>query len=106
MIKLYNSTESEELSHEPVKVHMDGRTFEVPAGTTLRIKPGESITLMPGQYHSFWGEPGYGQVLVGEVSECNDDSADNRFYENIGRFPEIEEDEPPVYLLCNEYPKA
>lgn len=106
MIKLYNSTESEELSHEPVKVHMDGRTFEVPAGTTLRIKHGESITLMPGQYHSFWGEPGYGQVLVGEVSECNDDSADNRFYENIGRFPEIEEDEPPVYLLCNEYPKA
>ena len=31
---------------------------------------------------------------------------DNRFYEPIGRFPEIEEDEPAYRLLCNEYPKA
>ena len=24
----------------------------------------------------------------------------------VGRFPEIEEDEAPYRLLCNEYPKA
>ena len=41
-----------------------------------------------------------------EVSMTNDDCADNRFYEPQGRFPEIEEDEAPLYLLCNEYPKA
>ena len=45
-------------------------------------------------------------VLLGEVSMLNDDNTDNRFYENIGRFPEIEEDEVPYRLLCSEYPKA
>ena len=42
-------------------------------------------------------------VLVGEVSMVNDDNLDNRFYEPIGRFPEIEEDEPPLYLLVGDY---
>jgi len=37
---------------------------------------------------------------------CNDDNGDNRFYLPAGRFPEIEEDEPPYRLLCNEYPAA
>ena len=51
-------------------------------------------------------EEGSGDVLLGEVSMCNDDENDNRFYEPIGRFPEIEEDEEPYRLLCTEYPKA
>lgn len=50
-------------------------------------------------YHTFWGESGKGKILVGEVSKVNDDRVDNRFYEPVGRFPEIEEDEPPLYLL-------
>ena len=33
----------------------------------------------------------------------NDDTRDNRFLEPLGRFPAIEEDEEPLYLLCNEY---
>jgi D-lyxose ketol-isomerase len=45
-------------------------------------------------------------VLVGEVSKVNDDRTDNRFLEEVGRFPEIDEDEPAKYLLCNEYPPA
>ena len=49
-------------------------------------------------------EPGTGAVLIGEVSQCNDDNTDNRFNPPAGRFPEIEEDEPPYRLLCNEYP--
>ena len=32
----------------------------------------------------------------------NDDTKDNRFYKPVGRFPEIEEDEPPIHLLGNE----
>jgi len=44
--------------------------------------------------------------LVGEVSECNDDYTDNRFYEEVGRFPAIEEDEPPLYYLVNDYPQV
>lgn len=37
---------------------------------------------------------------------CNDDENDNCFYEQMGRFPEIEEDEPPYRYLCTEYPAA
>ena len=44
--------------------------------------------------------------LIGEVSMCNDDDNDNYFYESVGRFPEIEEDEKPYRLLCNEYDKV
>jgi hypothetical protein len=36
----------------------------------------------------------------------NDDHTDNVFVEPIGRFPDIEEDEPPLRLLATEYPKA
>ena len=57
-------------------------------------------------YHDFEVEEGTGPVLLGEVSQCNDDNVDNRFYEKMGRFPEIEEDEAPYRLLCNEYPEA
>lgn len=72
----------------------------------MELKNGQSITLWPHQYHEFHVVPGSGSVLIGEVSQCNDDENDNRFYEKIGRFPEIVEDEPPYRLLCNEYPAA
>lgn len=105
MIKLYNSTEDEQLADTDVVVTMDGIRYTFPAGHVVCLKPGESITLTRGLYHRFWGEEGKGTVLVAEVSMCNDDAADNRFYDQIGRFPEIEEDEAPVHLLCNEYRK-
>ena len=48
-----------------------------------------------------------GPVLLGEVSQCNDDANDNRFNPVLeGRFPAIEEDEAPYRLLCTEYPAA
>ncbi len=50
-------------------------------------------------------EKGSGDVLIGEVSMCNDDFNDNFFLEPIGRFPKIEEDEMPYRLICSEYPK-
>ena len=88
-----------------VLVNSDGRSYYVKAGTGVELKPGESITLWPHQYHDFDVKEGTGDVLIGEVSMCNDDNTDNRFYEEVGRFPEIEEDEKPYRLLCNEYPK-
>ena len=57
-------------------------------------------------YHDFAVEEGTGAVLLGEVSQCNDDNTDNRFNPPVGRFPTIEEDEAPYRLLCNEYPAA
>ena len=78
----------------------------VPAGSLVKLRPGESIYIQQRLYHDFVVEPGTGPVLLGEVSQCNDDNTDNRFAEPIGRFPTVEEDEPPYRLLCNEYPKA
>ena len=106
IIKMYNSTKDGDFADTPVTVYSDGRTYEIPAGGTVTLKPGESITLKCGQYHKFWGEKGTGKILVGEVSKVNDDRVDNRFHEPTGRFPEIEEDEEPLYLLGNEYPIA
>ena len=106
IVEVYNCDENEGLADTPVTVTTDGYTYTVPAGTKLCLKPGESITLPPRQYHAFWAEKGSGKVLIGEVSMVNDDNTDNRFYETMGRFPKIEEDEAPLYLLCNEYPKA
>lgn len=105
IVEVYNSTPDERLADSEVNVHIDGRSYFVPAGTKIRLAPGESITLPPRQYHAFWAEKGHGKVLIGEVSMVNDDNCDNRFYEPQGRFPTIEEDEPPIYLLCNEYPR-
>lgn len=106
LITVYNSTENGEFADTDVKVNCDGREFTVPAGTQVRLQPGESITVYPYMYHDFHVEEGTGAVLLGEVSMCNDDENDNRFYEPIGRFPAIEEDEPAYRLLCNEYPAA
>ena len=107
LIRVYNSLPDEEIDYETdVTVHVDGRTYTVPAGTQIKLIPGESIMIQPHLYHDFEVEKGSGTVLLGEVSQCNDDSNDNRFNPPVGRFPEIEEDEPPYRLLCNEYPEA
>ena len=102
---LYNATEDEQLADTPVKIFSDGRCYTVPAGETVVLKPGQSLSLYPYYYHEFVIPEG-GPVLIGEVSMCNDDNTDNRFLNPLGRFPTIEEDEPPYRLLCNEYPKA
>ena len=106
LIHVYNDDGEGGLADTPVEVNSDGRTYRVPAGTAVELAPGESMTLWPHQYHDFDVKPGTGDVLIGEVSMCNDDNTDNRFYEPVGRFPEIQEDEEPYRLLCNEYPPA
>ena len=103
---LWNCGENEELADTDVEVFRDGCRYTVPAGSRVVLKPGESLTLYPYTYHDFAVEEGTGYALIGEVSMCNDDNNDNRFYEPIGRFPTIEEDEPPYRLLCNEYPQG
>lgn len=103
VLQLYPSTPDGDLADTPVTVSTDGVLRTVPAGGKIVLGPGESITLPTGLYHSFWAEGS--RVLVGEVSLVNDDNTDNRFYEPIGRFPTIEEDEPPLYLLVKDYPR-
>lgn len=84
-----------------VKVYCDGIARTMAAGSKLRLTPGESVTLMPNHWHSFWGEGA--DVLVAEVSTVNDDRTDNIFREPVGRFAEIEEDEVPLHLLVADY---
>ena len=100
-IQLYASTEDEELSDEDFEVSIDGIKHTLKAGDTVTLKSGESICLEPFIYHRFWAEGG--TTLVGEVSLVNDDNTDNRFYQEVGRFPEIEEDEAPLHLLVGDY---
>jgi D-lyxose ketol-isomerase len=92
------------LSDREVVISCDGVARTLPPRGRIVLKPGESVTLLPRIYHTFYGAPGRGRVLVGEVSRTNDDDTDNRFLEPLGRFPEIEEDEAAYRLLCNEYP--
>jgi D-lyxose ketol-isomerase len=103
MVQLYNSLPDGEYADTPVEITTDGHRFQVEAGGIVRVSPGESITLMPGQYHCFWAEEGTGRILLGEVSTVNDDRVDNRFHDYGGRLPDIEEDEKPRYLLFKDY---
>ncbi|MDB4053505.1 D-lyxose/D-mannose family sugar isomerase [Octadecabacter sp.] len=82
-------------------VYCDGIKRDFTAGEKLHLAPGESVTLMPGDWHAFWGDGG--DVLIGEVSTVNDDETDNIFREPIGRFANIEEDVDPKHLLVSDY---
>lgn len=94
------------LEDREVQVSCDGVLKTIPAKAQIVLAPGGSITLPPRLAHQFFGQPGHGKVLVGEVSKTNNDSNDNCFINGAGRFPTIDEDEPPYRLLCNEYPSA
>ncbi|HXI70035.1 MAG TPA: D-lyxose/D-mannose family sugar isomerase [Verrucomicrobiae bacterium] len=86
---------------EVFSLHRNGKEVEVRSGEPLILEAGERVTIIPGVYHAFWPESK--EAIIGEVSMANDDANDN-FYVNpaIGRFPSIEEDEPPVARLLWE----
>ena len=92
-------------AQKSIHVKIDSIEHTFAPGEKVALAPGESICLTPGNYHKFYGESGKGMVLVGEVSSVNDDNTDNIFVEPLARFPEIEEDEAPIHLLVNDYPK-
>ncbi|MCF6304894.1 MAG: D-lyxose/D-mannose family sugar isomerase [Rhodobacteraceae bacterium] len=103
-IKMFASDASGHIAHKSdVHVISDGQALVQKAGEILLLEPGQSVTLMPGNWHEFWGEGG--DVLIGEVSTVNDDQNDNIFEAPIGRFADIIEDEPPLYLLVSDYDK-
>ena len=104
MVSLNNALSDTEIdTKSPVTVTMDGQTRTVAAGKPIRVRPGESITLMPRQFHRFWTEPGTGRVLLGEVSTVADEEEDNNFIYHGDRIPGIEEDARPRYLLFADY---
>ena len=106
ILELWNAEPDTEQVDEvnEVIVSIDGIERTVSPGEKVILEPGESITLPPFMYHRFYAAPGGGMVLGGEVSRVNDDARDNRFLQPLPRFPAIEEDEQPLFLLCTEYP--
>ena len=103
IIWLNNSDEKGDFADTDVVVSIDGRTTTVAAGGSVLLKPGESITLLPGQYHSWMAEKGTGKVMLFEVSAVNDDWVDNRFHSAGERVPVIEEDTRPTHLIFADY---
>lgn len=103
---MYNSTSSEEIDRiSDVEVVMDGVKKTFKAGTTIELNPGQSITLTPRIYHMWQAKKGLGKIMLFEVSSTNDDSTDNRFYENIPRMSQVEEDIDSDVLLVSDYEK-
>ena len=102
VLELFAGNEDGSINREAdVTVPVDGELRTLAAGGHLKLDPGESVTLMPGVWHAFWAEGK--DCLIGEVSTVNDDLTDNVFEQPIGRFADVEEDEPPVHLLVSDY---
>jgi D-lyxose ketol-isomerase len=80
------------INHDPIYVK---------SGDVIKLEAGSRVTLVPGVYHEFY--PVSGECIIGEVSTANDDAHDNFFLnQNVGRYPGIEEDEPPVVGLLSD----
>ena len=82
-------------------IQINGEMRLVKSGDFIDLTSGERITLVPGIYHEFSCTTD--ECIIGEVSTANDDLSDNYFIDpNVGRFPEIEEDEAPIVKLVSE----
>lgn len=104
-VYLWNTDANGKQLETDVVVSMDGIACTFKAGEEILVYPGNSISLTPHMAHIFGPKPGCGDLIVGEVSKVNDDNTDNYFLEPTYRFSEIEEDEPVLHPLCNEYAK-
>ena len=104
VVQVYNAGSNESFAQTPVRISCDGVVKTISAGGSVILRPGESLTVTPDIYHSFYAAEG--PALIGEVSSANDDDNDNRFHVAIPRYSSIQEDELPFRLLCNEYPIA
>ena len=102
VMKFYNAKEDGAVDYESdVTVYSDGLKMVVKAGEEVVIPRGNSVTITPRMYHIIAAKNG--ALIAGEVSSVNDDKTDNYFAEPVSRFADIEEDEAPLYPLCNEY---
>jgi D-lyxose ketol-isomerase len=100
-IELWKGHPKQTQKGETFPVQRNGENVEVRSGEPIVLEPGERVTIVPGVYHAFWPESS--EAVIGEVSTANDDANDNFFVDqNIGRFPEIDEDEKPLVRLLWE----
>ena len=102
-IRLYNTTPEGALDIESdVFVRQDGILHHYRPGEPVYILPGNSITLPPRLAHCFGPKAG-APLIVGEVSQINNDLTDNIRFEQVPAPEPVEEDEAILYPLCTEY---
>lgn len=105
-MRFYLKKEDGSVDYESdVTYYSDGIPCVAKAGELVYITRGNSVRLVPYVNHTFGAKMGDGPLIAGEVSKVNDDNTDNYFAEPTARFADIEEDEPVLYPLCNEYDK-
>jgi D-lyxose ketol-isomerase len=101
VVQVWQGLPGEAKAGEVFELKVNGEARRVASGEMVRLNSGERVTLVPGIYHEFWPETD--ECVIGEVSTKNDDAHDNFFVDpNIGRFPEVEEDEPPLVKLVSD----
>jgi hypothetical protein len=100
-IEVWNGVPDNFHEGQPFSLKRNGRPVNVTNGEILKLSAGERITLEPGIYHAFWPLSDY--AILGEVSTSNDDLNDNFFVDpKVGRFSQIEEDEPAEVSLVSD----
>ena len=105
-IKLYNTVGGKAVD-TPIEIYQDGIKHTYQPGEEVLIYPGNSISITPGIAHTFGPKPGTGDLICGEVSKINDDNVDNYHIElQPQQYANIEEDEPILHPLCNEYDRV
>ncbi|MBP2832901.1 D-lyxose/D-mannose family sugar isomerase [Aquimarina sp. U1-2] len=83
------------------QIKVSGNLQTITSGEIITLQAGERVTLVPGVYHEFY--PISNACIIGEVSTANDDLNDNFFVDpEIGRFSDIEEDEPAIVKLISD----
>ncbi len=91
----------EETQGKPFTLSINNEDRVVKAGEPLTLHAGERVRMVPGLYHQFYPESE--ECIIGEVSMANDDRNDNDFVSpEVGRFPNIDEDEAPLVRLISD----
>jgi len=101
MVQLWKSDPFKDNSAGVLKLKINGLYAEILSGDQVTLNAGERVTIEPGIWHEFW--PASEACIIGEVSTANDDLNDNFFSnDQVGRYSEIEEDEPAFVKLLSD----
>jgi D-lyxose ketol-isomerase len=106
LVQLTKATPEDTPSEESFTVQVDGEAVALKPRGIVRLRPGQSVCILPRTIHQFWGEESSGIAVSSEVSSLCDDSHDNFFLVPSVRYPAVDEDESPEFYLCHEYPSG
>ncbi|WP_285009035.1 D-lyxose/D-mannose family sugar isomerase [Pedobacter faecalis] len=101
IVQLWRNDPRQDSGSGVMQVKVNGQMRDLQSGDKLSLRSGERVTILPGIWHEFYPESD--ECIIGEVSTANDDINDNFFTDSrIGRFSEIDEDEPAILKLLSD----